>query len=76
MLMVLSYGARDVYALDAGSSHNGYLEILGNLAGLFGLGLALVIATLSVWNAFRLLKYREFKEIGNALIMLNAASLI
>jgi exopolysaccharide production protein ExoQ len=58
----------------ATSAHNGYLDMLGDL-GLVGLGIILVLFAVSSRNALRLMKYREYQEIGLTLLALNSAVL-
>jgi exopolysaccharide production protein ExoQ len=58
----------------ATSAHNAYLDMVAQL-GLVGLVVVLVLIGISTRNAWRLMKYHEYYEIGLTLLALNAAVL-
>jgi exopolysaccharide production protein ExoQ len=58
----------------ATSAHNGYLDMVAQL-GLVGLVVVLVLLAISSRNAWRLMKYPEYHEIGLTLLALNSAVL-
>jgi len=57
------------------SAHSGYLEIVAQL-GLIGLGVTMVLVVVSLRNAWRLAKHRDWQDIGLYLLALTSMALV
>jgi O-antigen ligase len=59
----------------ATSAHNGYLDTVAEL-GLIGLAVNLTLIAISTRNAWRLLSFPDYREIGCFLLALNCVVLV